>query len=588
METPETPSGLNLSLLRPYVAQRKGLIAFAALLVIVAVGLELWVPILLAEFIDDAIALVPTAELVRLATIFLLAGLGAQGLNIASNYLATSVGWSVANDLRIEASRHVASLDLDYHTDISAGTLIERVDGDVDAVAKIFSKFAIQLLSAVLLLGGIFVLTFRENTIAGWTVVSFTAVVAVTLYLLRTVAVSASVLERGSSAQLYGFIEERLTAIEDIRANGAGEFVMRRFQSVMRRFYHRSVKAWIRRATIWTASIGMFSAGVLIGLGVGAWLALRGDITPGIAFLLISYMSKLEGPIEEVTEEMQELQKAAAGLGRLQQLFAITPSLDRSGTESLPDEALQVAFDDVTFSYGDETVLHNISFSLEPGRHLGLLGRTGSGKSTITKLIARFYDATSGSVSLSGTGIQGVADASLRQRVAVITQDVQLFEGTVKDNVTMFVPGYDDDHVETALRDIGLDTWLDTLPDGIHTHLDTGGGSMSSGEAQLVALARAYLLDPGVVILDEPSSRVDPATEAILTAALDRLLDGRTAVIVAHRLDTVGKVDEIMVLDDGIIAEHGARTELASQPESRFAQLLETAQDGLLREAYDE
>ena len=272
MEESETPSGLNLSVLRPYVAQRKGLVAFAGALIITAVGLELWVPLLLAEFIDKAIAVAPTQELISLATIFLIAGLGAQALNIASNYVATSIGWSVANDLRLEASRHVASLDLDYHTDISAGTLIERVDGDVDAIAKIFSKFAVQLLSAVLLLGGIFVLTFREHVIAGWTVVSFTVVVSITLYLLRGVAVSATALERGSSAELYGFIEERLTAIEDIRANGAGEFVMRRFQSVMRRYYHRSVRAWVRRSVIWTVSIGMFSTGVLVGLGVGAWL----------------------------------------------------------------------------------------------------------------------------------------------------------------------------------------------------------------------------------------------------------------------------------------------------------------------------
>lgn len=577
-------SRLNLDVLRPYLASRRVWFLVALIAIVVGVGFELWIPQILATFIDDAFGTAPLSQLIRLAVLYIGAGIGAQALAIASRYVGTAIGWSIANDLRIDATRHVASLDLDYHTGTSAGTLIERVDGDIDAVAKMFSHFVVQVVSGVLLLGGIFVLTFRENALAGWTVVGFTGAVVTAFYLLRGFAVAATKAERGTSAELYGFIEERLTAIEDIRANGAGEYVMRRFESVMRRYYKRSVSAWIQRSIIWTTSIGMFSLGTLLALAVSAYLVFQGQITFGIAFLIIQYMSKLEGPIEEITEQMQEVQKAAAGLGRLRDLFDIRPTIERTGQRNLPSTALGVTFDHVTFAYETETVLDDVSFTLSPGTHLGLLGRTGSGKSTITKLIARFYDASAGTVNVAGFPISDVAESSLRQRVAVVTQDVQLFEGTVRDNVAMFVPDSDDRLIEQALKDIGLGQWLATLPAGIDTHLTTSGAGLSSGEAQLVALARAYVLDPGLVILDEPSSRVDPATEAVLSAALDRLIEGRTAIIVAHRLATVSHVDEIMVIEHGQIIEHGRRTALAANPDSVFSRLLDTAKDGLIRD----
>lgn len=577
-------SRLNLDVLRPYLATRRGWFALAALSIIVGVGLELWIPQILAEFIDEAFGDVPLSQLIRLAAIYIGAGIGAQLMSIASRYVGTAIGWSIANDLRIDATRHVASLDLDYHTHTSAGALIERVDGDIDAVAKMFSHFAVQVISGILLLGGIFVLTFRENILAGWTVVIFSAFVVLAMYLLRGFAVAATKAERGTSAELYGFIEERLAAIEDIRANGAGDHVMGTFQTVMRRYYTRSVSAWIKRSVIWTTSIGMFSLGTLLALAVGAYLVFQGQITYGVAFLIIQYMSKLEGPIEEITDQMQEVQKAAAGLGRLRELFGRQPTVSRVGTSALSTDPLEVEFDSVTFAYDSEPVLDDVSFRIAPGTHIGLLGRTGSGKSTITKLIARFYDASSGTVLLDGQPISDVEESSLRARVAMITQDVQLFEGSVRDNVAMFVRDRDDNLIDNALNEIGLGQWLASLPDGINTHLDTAGKGLSSGEAQLVALARAYLLDPGLVILDEPSSRVDPATEIVLSAALDRLIEGRTAIIIAHRLATVAHVDEIMVLEHGRVVEHGARRELAANPDSLFAHLLETAKDGLIRD----
>ncbi len=545
------------------------------------VALELWVPQLLANFIDLALAGNPLSELIRIGVIFLGAGIAHHVIHAASRYFGAKIGWSVANDIRLDAAEHVVSLDLDYHTTTSPGVLIERIDGDVTAVAKLFSHFVVDVLSATLLLAGIFVIMFIESTFAGWVVLVFALIVAGSLVGMRSFAVRASEDERGVSAQLYGFIEERLAAIDDIRANGAGPFVMRRFAAVMRRWFVRGRRAWLRRSLIWVTSIGLFSLGSLVALGTGALLVFRDSITIGTAYLILIYMNKLEQPIEQITNQIQELQKAAAGLNRLRTLFRQTPLVDRTGEAELSDGALSVEFDGLTFAYDEAVVLHDLNLTIAAGRHIGLLGRTGSGKTTITKLMARFYDPGEGEIRMGGVDLRDVRSSSLDDRIAFVTQDVQLFDGTIRDNVTFFDGSIPAEDVERALDEIGLADWIAALPDGIETQVGSAGTGISAGQAQLVAFARAYLRDPGLVILDEPSSRVDPATEAIMSAAINRLIEGRTAVIIAHRLDTVRHVDEIVVLSNGIVVEHGERATLAADPTSAFSEMLATAKDGV-------
>jgi ABC-type multidrug transport system fused ATPase/permease subunit len=259
-----------------------------------------------------------------------------------------------------------------------------------------------------------------------------------------------------------------------------------------------------------------------------------------------------------------------------------------------------VTFDGVSFGYHDqdgaatedsersrdvpsaEPVLHDVSFHLAPGRVLGLLGRTGSGKTTITRLLFRLYDPDSGAVCLNETDLRALPLVALRRRVGLVTQNIQLFHATVRDNLTFFDRSVADGRILGVLRDLGLDAWLHGLPAGLDTVLESGGGGLSAGEAQLLAFARVFLQDPGLVILDEASSRLDPATEALLERAVDRLLQGRTAILIAHRLGTVQRADEILILEAGRVEEQGARHDLARDPGSRFAQLLRTGMEEVL------
>jgi ABC-type multidrug transport system fused ATPase/permease subunit len=242
-----------------------------------------------------------------------------------------------------------------------------------------------------------------------------------------------------------------------------------------------------------------------------------------------------------------------------------------------------VAFDDVTFGYNaDDLVLKDVAFRLEPGEVLGLLGRTGSGKTTITRLLFRLYDPTAGQISLGRTPLSQATLADLRSRVGIVTQDVQLFRASVRDNLTFFDDTIGDQTILDVINDLGLEAWYNALSDGLDTRLDADGSGLSAGEAQLLAFARIFLKDPGLVILDEASSRLDPATEQLIERAIDRLLRGRTAIIVAHRLATVQRADKIMILEDGYVREFGRRVVLVNDPASRFAELLRTGLEQVL------
>jgi len=328
---------------------------------------------------------------------------------------------------------------------------------------------------------------------------------------------------------------------------------------------------------MWSASIGLFAIGNAIAFGMSAILWQEGAITLGTVYLIFQYTELLRRPIEEIRGQMQDLQQAGASVGRIEDLLRIQPKVhDPSRPEQarpLPHGALGVEFEDVSFGYADdEPVLRGVSLRVEPGRLLGLLGRTGSGKSTVTRLLLRFYDPERGVIRLGGVDLRDAKLADLRNRIGMVTQEVQLLHASVRDNLTLFDPAIPDDRILEVLRDLGLGNWYSALADGLDTELASGTG-LSAGEAQLLAFCRVFLRDPGLVILDEASSRLDPATERLIQRATDQLLVGRTGIIIAHHLATVDRVDDVVILEDGEVVERGARVELANDPSTRFSEL---------------
>jgi ATP-binding cassette, subfamily B, bacterial len=579
------------ALLGRYLAPQAGVAALLAVLLLAGIGLQLLVPQVLRRFIDTATAVaagtVPEAggTLLALAGVFLAVALGTQLLSGAATVLGAAVGWTATNLLRRDLVEHCLGLDMTFHAARTSGEMIERVDGDVTALSDFFAQFAVRVLGGLLLLGGILVVLWLENPWIGLALTVFTLAEVAVMIALRQVAVPATTREREAAAQVFGFVEERLTGIDDVRANGGGAHAMHRFIAVMRRFFHDTRRAWMARSVVWLTSYGLFVVGMLVTIGSSIHLVLAGTITLGTAYMVFQYLVMLQTPIEQITQQMQLLQRAGASVGRVDELLGQRSRLtvvapDRA--RRLPSGPLEVRFEGVSFRYHDADPdagpnLEAIDLTVPAGHHLGLLGRTGSGKTTLTRLLFRFYDPSAGRVLLGGVDARDVPLAELRRRVGMVTQEVQLFQASVRDNLTFFDADVPDARLIEVLHEVGLGSWFDALPQGLETPVRAGGANLSAGEAQLLALARVFLKDPGVVLLDEPSSRLDPVTERRLERALERLLHGRTAVIIAHRLETVERVDAVAVLADAHLVEHGRRKVLAADPTSRYARLRRAA-----------
>ena len=548
------------------------------LLLLGSIGLQLVTPLILRMFIDSAIAGAAVGGLVAAGFAYLIAGVVNQVLEGFSTYLGADIGWTATNKLREDLAAHLFRLDMGFHNETTPGEMIERVDGDVTALANFISRFLVRLVAAGVLLLGVIVVSWVESPVMGAAITFYVVVVLILLYNLRNKAVAAAEEEREVSAQIYGFIEERVAGIDDIRSLGAGPFTMHRFIPVGRNFFFRTARAWRQRIGVWVTANTAFWSGDAIALAVGAGLAMNGTVTVGTAFLILQYVQLVRRPIEQMTQELQEMQKAAGGILRIDQLRTLSPLVE-DGTEEVPEGPLSIEFRDVSFAYEERGVLERVSFRLDAGRSLGLLGRTGGGKTTITRLITRLYDPTSGAVLLGDIDLRDLRSESLRRAIGVVTQDVQLFRATVRENLTFFTET-DDDEILRVLDQVGLGEWVRSI--GLDTMLGHQGAGLSAGEQQLLAFARVFLQDPGVVILDEPSSRLDPATESLLATATERLFAGRTVVVIAHRLETVRTADEILVVDSGRVVEHGEREALAADPSSRYARLLAAGRGDLL------
>jgi ATP-binding cassette, subfamily B, bacterial len=542
----------------------------------VGIGLQLANPQIARTFIDHARAGEPLERLVWIALLFLGVALLSQAATVAETYVAEDLGWRTTNALRADLTRHVLELDTSFHGEHTTGELIERIDGDVSAIAGFFSRFVVEVLGSAIFLLGVLVLLFHEE----WHVGAILALFATAAVVFMTrgggfVGIRARA-AREAAADLSSYIEERLLGLPDLKTSGADAYAMRGLHERLAGRFHRA------RASAMAGGLFNGTIGVLFALGTGAALAWSaglheaGAMTLGSVYLVFRYTGMLQQPLQRLTRQLNSFQQATGGIVRVRELLATRASVIDGEDGALPRGALAVELDGVSFAYEAEPVLHRASFRVEPGEVLGLLGRTGSGKTTISRLLFRLYDPTDGLVRLGGTDIRSVPLAALRERIGLVTQDVQLFGGTLRDNVALFDRRVPDARLREVFADLGLAVWLGTLPDGLETRLGAGGRGLSAGEAQLVALARVFLKDPGLVVLDEASSRLDPATERLLEHALTRLLDGRTGVVIAHRLETVERADRIVILEDGCVVETGRRDELGRDPASRFARLRRT------------
>jgi ATP-binding cassette subfamily B protein len=620
----------NLRFLGKYLgSQQKRAMALSGL-ILLSIALQLINPQVIRYFLDTAGSGGPRRSLLLAAAAFIAFALFRQGIDLVSIYINQLVSWSATNRLRADLARHCLKLDLSFHKRHTPGELIDRVDGDINRLGNFFSQLWPLLLGNGLLVAGILALLMLEDPRVGGGMLLYTALTLVVLGLIQRPAAARWAAERQASAEKFSFLEERISGVEDLRACGAEPYALNRLLVLMRRYLEKLRAAFVVSNLTYNLTNLVYAAGYAMGLALGVYLYTRGHASLGTAYLIVYYVGMLSEPLQGIRRQIQDLQQASASLQRVRELFAIQSRLGNGASASaaahLPSGPLEVSFEQVSFAYQDgltggpnglhakleeasanaggvsrgsaaedevdgtseSLVLEEISFRLQAGKVLGVLGRTGSGKSTLTRLLFRLYDPAQGAIRLGGTDLRAVATGELRQRVGMVTQEVQLFDASVRANLSFFNPAITTEQIEAALKNLRLWDWVKSLPQGLETRLagGTGGsassGGLSAGEAQLLAFARVFLKDPGLVILDEASSRLDPITENLMEQAVDRLFAGRTGILIAHRLKTVQRADEILILENGRVIEAGPRPALAVDRGSRFYALLQTGMEEVL------
>jgi ATP-binding cassette subfamily B protein/ATP-binding cassette subfamily C protein len=591
-------------LLNKYLQSQWKRVLLMMVVLFLNIVLRLYNPQIMRDFIDAALAGGHFQELLELGIVFLCIAVVTQALAVLSKFSSEMVAWTATNALRIDLLQHCLKLDQAFHKAHKPGELIERIDGDVDTLSNFFSGFTTNIIANFILVCGIVSLLFREDWRVGAGLAAFAVVGIIVLVTARKIAIPYWRKVRKIRAEFFGFLGEQLTGTEEIRANGSTGYVMQRFFQTLQRWFSADIKASIAGYSMWMTSNLTFTIGTAIAFTIGAYLWYREAITIGTVYLIVHYTGLLRGPMAEIRTQLSDLQRAEASMGRIEKLVQRQTRIADGPVDALPDKALQVAFDNVSFAYNDEIregeggngetrthplpesngeiVLHNLTFNLEPGRVLGLLGRTGSGKTTLARLLIRFHDPTEGEIRLAECRLTDLTVGTLRKSVSLVTQEVQLFKATIRDNLTFFDYSIPDEKLYGVFDTLGLSPWLEQQTDGLNTMLASGGGGLSAGQAQLLALARIFLYDPGLVILDEASSRLDPMTEYLMEQAMDKLLENRTAIIIAHHLDTVNRADDIMILDRGEILEYGDRLSLSADATTQFYNLLQAGMDEML------
>jgi len=563
------------SLLRTYLTPHWFSVSGLILLLFGSIGFEILGPQLLGHFIDSIQS--SMSVLFPLALLFIGLSIANQLVTTLASYVSEDISWRATNALRIDLILHCLNLDMSFHQEHTPGELIERVDGDIALLSTFFSSFVFSVLARVLLLIGIVVLTCFVDWRVGLLLLAFTALVMVLLQPLQGIAVPHFRAARQASAEFASFLEERFSSIEDTQSLGVQSYVMLRFNQLARRMLRTTRLSHVTGQFFSSAIEICLALTIAAVLTLGAYLLRGGQMSLGTIYVMYYYTTLLSQSLYAITYQVNQLQSATASIQRITELYHTPTALVDGPGVPLPRGPLQVRFDDVSFGYTPEKkVLRDLSFELCAGKTLGLLGRTGSGKTTLTRLLYRAYDVQQGAIQIGGVDVSQATLGELRSRIGVVTQDVPLFHASIRDNLTFFDPGVSDERLEQVISELNLAQWYASLPDGLDTIIFRGGMTLSSGEAQLLAFARVFLQDPALVILDEASSRLDPVTEKLIEGAIARLLAGRTGIVIAHHLETVQHVDDMLILEGGIICEYGDRLTLAADPTSRFSHLLKT------------
>jgi ABC-type multidrug transport system fused ATPase/permease subunit len=563
-----------LVFLRPY--WRRLSLAFVLMLIVTA--LTLLAPYLVKVAIDNYITPADTAGLFTIAALLALTFLGLYAATAGQQYLLLWVGQRVLSDLRGALFQHLQFLPLSYQDSHIVGVTVSRVINDVAVINDFLTQGLITLVGDVLVLFGIIVVMLSMSAHLALLTFIVIPLMVILTYQFSKRARGAFRETRQRLAALVGRLAENIDGLRVIQAFAQEETVERRFYSVNQANRDINVEA-IRLSFIYLSGIEFLATlAMAILLWFGGRAVAGGSLTLGVMVAFLAYVTRFFQPIQELSRLYTTMQSAMAGGEQVLRLLNTAPDIrDQPGARDIPPISGQIILEQVHFRYRDQTpeVLHGIDLVIEPGQTIALVGPTGAGKTTIAKLITRFYEVSSGRVLIDGQDVRSVTQRSIHQQTGLVPQDPFLFAGTIADNIRFGSPHASQQEIISAAELANADEFIQLLPEGYQTPVFEGAVNLSVGQRQLICIARAALADPRILILDEATASVDTLTEVLIQQALERLLTGRTAIVIAHRLSTIRRADLICVVQDGRIVEQGSHQQLL-------------AQGGLYRQLYEQ
>ncbi|MBF6545658.1 ABC transporter ATP-binding protein [Nocardia brasiliensis] len=563
---------LLLDLIRPY----RKLAALALVLIVVDNAAMVSAPLFVAHGLDTGISEGRKGNWTPLA--WTVGGyLGAVLLGVATTFLFLRVSGrlsqSVLFDLRVRSFTHMQRLSVAFHEKYTSGKVVARLTGDIETLQELLESALNQALSAILSVLTIAVLLIYLNlTLAAIVLLGFVPLVLVTRWAQRRQRAGYRRTRGAIAKVVVQFVESMggMRAVQTFRREQRNESVLAHEDAEFQRATTAAMRGMGDYAGL-TRAIGNITRVVIIV--VGAWLVIEGNLALGVLAAYLLYLNEFYGPLDELAQVFNSYQSAAAALEKISGVLEEEPSVrEPAEPVSLTKATGAVRMDRVSFGYGEREVLPEFTLDIPAGQVVALVGATGAGKSTLAKLLTRFYDPSSGTVTLDGIDLRRITDTDLRRNVVMVTQESYLFSGSVADNIRLGRPDASDAEVFAAARAVGLYEFVQALPEGFDTDVRKRGGRLSAGQRQLVAFARVFLADPAVIVLDEATSSLDIPGERLVQRALETVLRDRTAIIIAHRLSTVAIADRVLVLESGRVAEDGTPDELIAGT-GKFASL---------------
>ena len=568
--------GFPLLRLFTFAAPYKARLLWLGFVTVLVTAASLAEPLIIGYAIDEGLVAGSLAVIYTMVALYV-------GVNVVTwvfSYVQTiGMGWvgqHMILDLRNALFGHLQSLSLQFYSEQKAGWIISRLTNDIENFNNLLNDGVQNLVKNGLTLIGVFIAIFFVDWRLALATISILPVMVIGTSIFRIQSWKAYRAAREAVAEIAGHLQENISGMRVVQAFTSEKKSAARFDERNHAYRRANARATVLSAVYFPGVELLGSVGLAVVLLYGGYRVVAGAMSVGELVAFVGLLNMFFQPIQMLSQLYSDLQSTVASL---EKVFAVLDTesdrADSPDARDLQDLRGDVQFDRVSFAYGEDVVLDDVSFQIKPGETLAIVGETGAGKSTVVKLLSRFYDPTGGAVRVDGEDLRSVRGSSLRRYMGVVLQDTFLFTGTIKENIRYGRPDATDEEIVAAAKTVGADEFIRRFPDGYDTQVRERGGRLSVGERQLVSFARALLADPRLLVLDEATSSVDLMTEARIEEALDKLLEGRTSIVIAHRLSTVRGADRILVMGKGRVIEQGTHDELLERP-SAYRRLYES------------